>query len=427
MPDLCKPCRETAPGAWMSAPKSMEPRTPHWLAGPATALVAIIFSAMLGVLYGFGVYLFSMLLPDMKSDLAFSYTGAGWITGLSHIGYLIGSVLAAPLALRFGGGRVLIFSVWFSAAALLGLSLAQTGWIISILLGVGRMCQSLAWVPVTGLVAEHVNPRYRSMVLALTCSGASYFMIMNGYLVPYLLHHHGWRSVWLVCFGITALAALTGWHWVRRLGMMKRAGSAGGAATGSGPTLPVSLLIRRHWRILILFALAGLGYWPYAIYLSPYIRDELGLGLAAAQELWTVVGAAGLTAGLILGFISDRLGLRTGMSVVYVLSFTAGLVMCFPQMRWLFPLSAASFGISVASIFALHPAYLTKTVSPKESNQVTGAGCLVLGLSSIASSYLAGWSQGISGTFFWAFAATAVIAAAALCFTWLLPSERQAA
>ncbi|MFX0588500.1 YbfB/YjiJ family MFS transporter, partial [Glaesserella parasuis] len=84
---------------------------PLWTAlalslGPAVAL-------------GFARFAYALLLPAMRSDLDWSYTLAGGMNTANALGYLLGSLLAAPLMSRFGVRRSFALSILLTALALL--------------------------------------------------------------------------------------------------------------------------------------------------------------------------------------------------------------------------------------------------------------------------------------------------------------------
>src|ERR1700744_3019639 len=50
---------------------------------------------------GLGRFAYALLLPAMRADLGWSYAQAGTINTANAAGYLIGALLAAPVAARF--------------------------------------------------------------------------------------------------------------------------------------------------------------------------------------------------------------------------------------------------------------------------------------------------------------------------------------
>ena len=54
---------------------------------------------------GLGRFAYALLLPAMRLDLGWNYAQAGAINTANAAGYLIGALIAAPLAARFGDKR----------------------------------------------------------------------------------------------------------------------------------------------------------------------------------------------------------------------------------------------------------------------------------------------------------------------------------
>ena len=58
----------------------------------ACIAITIIFSGFLAFAYGFGIYLFPVLSPDMRQDLAFTYAEMGYVAAGIQAGFILSSV-----------------------------------------------------------------------------------------------------------------------------------------------------------------------------------------------------------------------------------------------------------------------------------------------------------------------------------------------
>ncbi len=55
---------------------------------------------------GIGRFAYSLVLPDMRDSLAWSYSAAGFMNTINAAGYLVGALFASRLIQRFGLARV---------------------------------------------------------------------------------------------------------------------------------------------------------------------------------------------------------------------------------------------------------------------------------------------------------------------------------
>src|ERR1700722_13534758 len=89
---------------------------PHWLllpehpvkaadrplppAHPARLILILSLAPIIGL--GIGRFAYSLVLPDMRDTLGWSYSAAGFMNTINAAGYLIGALVAAKLINRFG-------------------------------------------------------------------------------------------------------------------------------------------------------------------------------------------------------------------------------------------------------------------------------------------------------------------------------------
>ena len=84
------------------------------------ARLILILSLAPTVGLGIGRFAYSLVLPDMREQLAWSYSAAGFMNTINAAGYLVGALCASRLIQRFG----LTASVrWSTVACALALAL----------------------------------------------------------------------------------------------------------------------------------------------------------------------------------------------------------------------------------------------------------------------------------------------------------------
>src|SRR6476469_9106625 len=109
LPDCAGPRRENR----VTAPDRRLPP-----AHPARLILILSLAPTIGL--GIGRFAYSLVLPDMRDALVWSYSAAGFMNTINAAGYLVGALVAAQLIKRFG----LIRSVrWSTVACVASLAL----------------------------------------------------------------------------------------------------------------------------------------------------------------------------------------------------------------------------------------------------------------------------------------------------------------
>ena len=157
-------------------------------------------------------------------------------------------------------------------------------------------------------------------------------IIFSGYLIPTLnasLGMQGWRMGWLILAAITLVAAVCTAMLVRNepadLGLeplgarqsLEPAAVADHSPPGSGRSL---LLLG------LLYLIFGATYMVYGTFIVTAMVNEFGLAEARAGLFWSWVGFFSLFSGVGFGALSDRLGRKAGLMVVFVIQSLAYLL-----------------------------------------------------------------------------------------------------
>ena len=170
------------------------PRASH----PLT--LTILLSAVIAATYGFGVYLFPVLLPEMKRTIGFDYAQAGFITAARQLANVAVALLSGFAAARFGPARIVLAATLLSAAGLACLAFAERTWLMGGVLIALNACAAATWVPMMVLIVPLIDERHQAKAIGVISSGTNYGVLLNGLMVPALLASWGWRSVWCRAF-----------------------------------------------------------------------------------------------------------------------------------------------------------------------------------------------------------------------------------
>lgn len=285
---------------------------------PVRTLVREALALSLGPAVGLGLARFgyAVLLPAMRTDLAWTYTEAGSMNTANAVGYLAGALVAAPLAQRFGVAAMFRQSILWAAASMV-LS-AATGTLGPLLLlrlvaGVAGAVALITGATLAARVAQGEGPENAALVIGLYFGGIGMGIAATGLGIPALLDADPalWRWVWLV-MGVAAFGAYAPARAVSR-----RVEGVGPRPAGDAPRLG---LVR--WGMapaLVAYFLFGLGYITYMTFVVAFL-GERAWGPWAIGAFWCVVG----TSTFLSGFFWPRFfahqragrGLATRLAVV---------------------------------------------------------------------------------------------------------------
>ncbi|MEU2871016.1 MFS transporter [Streptomyces olivoreticuli] len=404
--------------------------------GPLGGLViTVLLTSFVAATYGFGFYLFSQLVTDMRRDLGFGYTAVGTITAAGQLGFLVFAMIGTWLASRIGGGQVTIGSVALCAICLLLLPMTDSIVVIGILLTILGGTAASVYVPLVEIVGRVIDYKHRGKVLGLVSSGTSYGVFVNSLLVPSFVADGNWRGLWYVVgFGtlmVTVVATLTFW----RLGLFRpdpaeaeqdaeqRAEQE--ADGGKGGALSGVRMVLVRWVVIIwvIKFMNGFAFMPFQNYLSPYLREGLGFDIDFAAQVWGVIGIIGMFSGFAVGWLSDKIGVRASLLICYGCFFLSSMLLVLAPVGYLPMVSGVLFAVAFYPIYGLVPAYVSKTAKGTAATVIFGVTNVVQGVGGIAGNYTAGALKNLTGDFMWYYVLIAFATVALGVLTLQLPPE----
>lgn len=390
----------------------------------ASVTVAIVFTAYMAVVFGLGLYLFSLLASEMRAGLRFGTQTIGIVTAAAQVSFLVAAFACPHLARRVGDGRLIVIAVLLAGALLCLMSRVGSATSMAVLIGLLAVCAAFMVIPTVGVITRTVAFRYRSQVNGLVSSGTAYGQFAAGAVAPWLVLDGGWRSVWLV-MGIGSLSvAIAGWMALRAFA--PAAFLTGGhkeTAAERSAALEARIFNRSNVIIWALLASSGMASGPWQNYLSSYLADENGLSITVIGRLWTIVGFLGLFSGFAVGFLADRIGVKSALGLSYgVLALSALLVAVHFEGALLYA-AAICFGSSFFAVYGLIPAYITKTVTERQATAVFAGANVCLGLGTAFGNLAGGYIPELSGSLQQVYFGVAGVALAGAVLVMLLPKE----
>jgi benzoate transport len=309
-------------------------------------VLAITMCVILNALDGFDVLAISFASPGIAEEWGIDRAALGVVLSMELFGMAAGSVLLGQVADRAGRRPTVIGCLVIMALGMLGTTQVST---ISALaatrlftgLGIGGMLATT-----NALVAEYANDRSRGAAVAIMAAGYPMGAIAGGSIASVLLATGGWRDVFLLGAGMTAVclplvpfllpepvSAVLQRRRGDTLAAVNRSLRALGHATVA--RLPAEEPEARKARVAELFAR---GMAPVTMLLTaayflhimtfyfilkrvPKIVVDMGFSPSSAGGVLVWANVGGLIGGLLFSLLSLRFALR-GLLAVFMVAST---------------------------------------------------------------------------------------------------------
>jgi predicted MFS family arabinose efflux permease len=305
---------------------------------------------------GIGRFAYSLVLPDMRDALQWSYSAAGFMNTINAAGYLAGALIASKLIKRFG----LIAAVrWGTLACVLALALcALSGNFVvlsfaRLLAGFGAAFGFIGGAALAATVAQS-RPARANFLLSLFYAGPGLGILSSGLVAPFTLQAFGPGSWWIVWWALTLLSiAMT-------LPLLL---TPIDTKAGIADATPVDFAVRPVLIYLAGYFLFGAGYIAYMTFMIAYVRDGGG-GAAAQSTFWCLIGVSAFVTPWLWRRVlaMDRGGLTTAI-ILGVNAIGAALPL-FGHSPILLATSALVFGVAFFAVVGSTTAFVRFNYPP---------------------------------------------------------------
>ncbi len=355
----------------------------------------VVFGAL-----GLARFGYTMVLPAMQAGLKLNNTHAGVLATVNLVGYLALSVIGGALAARYGPRIVITVGLGFAALGMLMTGLADSFAAAAAWRTVTGIGSGASNVPVMGILAAWFVQRRSGFATGIGVTGSSIALIVLGLLVPIVLAMYGsngWRICWFVFAGVTCGLALLAYSALRNcpseLGLLP-IGARGDKETAGVKLRPLhwGKVYRSAtvWHLGLIYVAFGFSYIIYMTFFTKYLIAEGGYTAEEAGRLFMIMGWLSLLCGVIWGTVSDILGRKTALVIVYVIQACAFALFALWPLSPGFILSVFLFGISAWSIPAIMAATCGDILGPRLAPAGIGFVTLFFGIGQAAGPSVAG-------------------------------------
>jgi predicted MFS family arabinose efflux permease len=330
------------------------PERPQPYAHPARLILILSLAPTIGL--GIGRFAYSLVLPDMRDSLGWSYSAAGFMNTINAAGYLAGALIAARLIKRFGLSATVRWGTVTCVVSLALCALSANFVVLSLarlLVGLGAAAVFIGGAALAATIAQS-RPERANFLLSLFYAGPGLGILSSGLIAPFVLQAFGSGSWWIVWWAMTLLTTVMAIP-LLLAPIDAKAAIAGAAATpfAIGPVLIY----------LIGYFLFGAGYIAYMTFMIASIRDAGG-GAAAQSAFWCLIGLSAFATPWLWRRVlaRDSGGVSTAI-ILGVNAIGAALPLLGHSTAWL-TASALVFGVSFFAIVGSTTAFVRFNYSP---------------------------------------------------------------
>jgi predicted MFS family arabinose efflux permease len=330
------------------------PDRPQTYAHPARLILILSLAPTIGL--GIGRFAYSLVLPDMRDALGWSYSTAGFMNTINAIGYLAGALLASRMIRRFGlsgtvrGGTlacVLSLMLCATSGNFVMLSFAR------LLVGIGAAAGFVGGAALATTIAQS-RPERANFLLSLFYAGPGLGILSSGLIAPFVLQAFGPGSWWIVWWALTLLAG------VLIIPLMLAPLHTSAAIDHA---TRIEFAVRPVLIYLTAYFLFGAGYIAYMTFMIAYVRD--GGGGAAAQSIfWSLIGISAFATPWVWRRVLalDRGGLTT--TIILGVNAIGAALPIFGHSAALLAVSALVFGVAFFAVVGSTTAFVRFNYPP---------------------------------------------------------------
>ena len=356
-----------------------------WRDGATIVILAL--APAIGI--GIARFAYSLVLPDMRASLDWSYAAAGFMNTVNAVGYLVGALAAASVIKRIGqfgsifyGSLTCVIALALSAASgnFLLLSLARLA------AGIGGAIAFVAG----GVAAARLSQNHRNhaaLLLSLYYIGPGIGIVLSGIAAPLVLTALGPGSWWIVWGALAAITALL----CLALASVRADNDAGNPVKKQmrAALKPMALVLASY----CVYSVATIAYMTFMIaWLA-----EAGAGALTQSVFWILLGLGGVASPFLWSWtmVSTRGG--RAMAMLTTFTFLAVMIGLFANVRALQFLSAFAFGSVLLAVVSASTAFVRRNYPATAWPSGVGAMTVAFGLGQAIGPILSGAITDVTG------------------------------
>ncbi|MEC3908983.1 MFS transporter [Sphingobium sp. CR2-8] len=298
---------------------------------PQVMAIAVCF--LLSALDGFDILAVTFAAPGIARDWDLGPGAIGLLVSMGLAGMVVGSLTLGQLADRIGRRPQILLCLAIMVSGMLASAFAPDIWSLCLLRAYTGLGLGAVLAAINAMSAEFANRRRRDLAVSIMAAGYPVGGILGGWGAALLLRTQGWESIFLAGAIATALmvplvllflpksiswlATRHGQSALPRINaILRRLGQPQAAQIMAleEPRASMAGLFNDRYRattlaLIFMYGLHMLTFY-YALGWAPSLVVALGFDPSQASIVSVFMNIGGAIGGLMLGFLSPRLGLR---------------------------------------------------------------------------------------------------------------------
>ena len=285
----------------------------------------LVLTSIFGVNFAARI-IYAPLMPEIEKDLNISHGEAGSLFLLISIGYFISLTGSGWVAAHLTHRKTITLSSMVLGLALIGTAFSNSLWTIRLSLLMLGMAAGLYLPSGIATLMEFISARQWGKAIAVHELAPNLAFVSSPLLSELVLVWFSWQTA-VVLFGIAAL--LMGVVFVRF--------GSGGDFPGVAPSFDSFKPFFREpafWLMLYLFGLGICGTLGTYTILPLYLVNDHGIERNFANSLVAFSRISSLGMAFVGGWLTDRIGAKTTLIYVFLLSGITTILMGITSAPW---------------------------------------------------------------------------------------------
>ncbi len=318
----------------------------------------IVFAGFLSLFASLGIarFSFGMLIPDLRDGLQLGYDQLGFISTANFIGYLLAVIIAPGMIRRYGARITITLGLMMITSGLYIISVSNNYVQVMIIYGLIGIGSGLANVPMMVLVSHWFEQRQRGLAAGLIVAGNGSAIILSGLMIPALNQSpdiDGWRTSWWVLSLLVLVVVV-----VAALLIRNDPADINPKLTLQAQDNLAPILDNHHHKIDLplliklglVYVMFGATYTIYNTFIVSTLIDKYQYSQSEAGVLWAWLGLFSIISSIGFGSLSDRIGRRLTMALVYAMQTVSYLMVGFEMGKEVLFVSLFLYGITAFAI-----------------------------------------------------------------------------
>jgi sugar phosphate permease len=279
-------------------------------------------------------------------------------------GYMVAVLLSAIVVRRYGQRRTITAGLMLIGICMTWMSQCNHFGVLFALFALAGFGSGLSTIPMLSLIAPWFSGTQRGRATGLVLCGNGFGISLAGCVVARLdrtFANHGWQIGWLlfgvICLLVSAIAGIFLRNHPEEMGLAP-VGECSGEAANRIPKNENCRSISVLVRLSTLFFIFGLASTIYGTFIVTSMIHEYGLSGYRAGVYWSLVGFFSIFSSICFGYLSDRIGRKYGIVLVFSVHAIAYALAGFKLGLSGLVVSVFLFGISIFGA----PAVLTAAI-----------------------------------------------------------------